>query len=54
MGNAIKALIDRAVIVSLDAEFCFSSSTMDKEDGLVLLPNSQQLFIFAVDSAKRS
>ena len=45
-GDAIKALIGRAVIILLNAKFCFSSSTTDKEDGLVLLPYGQQLFIF--------
>jgi len=53
MGNAIKAFIGRAVIISLDAWFCFSSVT-DKEDALVLLPNGQRLYIFAVDLLKLS
>jgi len=53
LGNAIKALFGRAVIVSLDAWFCFSSVT-DKENALVLLLNGQQLFIFCCRLLKLS
>jgi len=54
MGNAIKVLIGKAVIISLDAKFWFSSSTTDKEHALVLLPYGQQLFIFVADLLKYS
>jgi len=54
IGDAIKALIGKAVITSLDAWFCFSSSATDKKDALALWLKGQPFFIFAVDLLKLS
>ena len=45
MGDAIKALTGRAIIISLNAWCCFFFSTTDKEDALVLLLKGQLFFI---------
>ncbi len=45
MGDAIKALTGRAVIISLNAGVASLFSTTDKEDALVLLLKGQQDFI---------